>query len=219
MDYDGYGRIQRFSGSHMSLPLARWTAGKLLLAVAVVTVGAGSAAPIARASASNDIASRAVLSAFRAGLSSRHVTTEEIPARCSVSAPAQLQASDDPLGVRLPGFPPARVPPANVQPLSRAEAERYARIMRGGDAVDGAGPAPSTAPIVATEEAYSAWAQQAGDPMDKFINPSRCVWVVTVQARFVPNAPYGVTLPAHTAYTVIIDVGSHFIIGLTSPHP
>jgi hypothetical protein len=147
------------------------------------------------------------------------MTTQAITTPCSIGAAAQLRPSDDPLGVRLPGFPPARVPPANVQPLSQTDAERYARIMRGWDAVDGAGPAPRTAPIVATEEAYSAWAQRAGDPMDKFINPSRCVWVVTVQARFVPNAPYGVTLPAHTSYTVIIDAGSHFIIGLTSPHP
>ena len=84
----------------------------------------------------------------------------------------------------------------------------------------GYGPAATDAPITATEEAYSDWAQRAGMAPDPLINPSRCVWVVTVNATFVPHAPPGTTTnPPHSSYTVIIDVGSHFFIGLTSPPP
>jgi len=138
---------------------------------------------------------------------------------CSVNAVPQIQASDDPMGRIIPGFPPALLPGAHVQPLTLSQAEQYARDMRGAHSVDGGGPAPVDAPVTSIEEAYRDWAQQAGMAPNDLINPTRCVWVVTVQSTFVSDGPQGVTLPAHHSYTVIIDVGSHFIIGFTSPHP
>ena len=154
-----------------------------------------------------------------ASVSKASSAAQEAGTPCSVTVAAQISPSDDPMGRIVPGFPPARVPGPGVQPMTLAEAEQAARNMRGAYASDGSGPAPSDAPISATDEAYIDWAQNDGMPANNLINPSRCVWVVTVQATFVPDGPPGVTLPAHHVYTVIIDVGSHFLIGFKSPHP
>lgn len=133
---------------------------------------------------------------------------------CSTSAAATIQAADDPRGSVVPNFPPANAPALGLKPLTQPDAEALARAV---NARNTSGPVPSNAPTSSHEVAYSTWAQQAGMPMSKFINPVRCVWVVRVQASYTPPGPAGVTAVTHSSYTVIIDAGSHYVIGITAP--
>jgi hypothetical protein len=40
---------------------------------------------------------------------------------------------------------------------------------------------------------------------DPFVNPQRCVYVITVHAPFTPEHPAGVTLPTYDVYSVVVD--------------
>lgn len=133
---------------------------------------------------------------------------------CLLGARASIPSSADPKGARRGNYPPAEAPPVGVSPVTRSEAESIARQARGrrGQAV-----APPDSPVSSTENSYGAWAQQAGMPLDNFIDPSRCVWVVKVSAPFTPPAPQGQRPVSHASYTVIIDEASRTVIGLTAP--
>ena len=133
---------------------------------------------------------------------------------CLLAATAAVLPSDDPRGARRGHFPPAEPPPPGVSPLTQGEAEATARQARGRR---GQSEAPPDTPVKSIQQSYGEWALQAGMPLDKFIDPARCVWVIKVAAPFRPSPPPGQEATPQDSYTVIIDAASRTMIGLTAP--
>lgn len=135
-------------------------------------------------------------------------------AACSTTAEADITAADDPMGRRGPNFPSSRRPDPGVQPLAKAEAEARARVVR---AKNGDGPAPMSALASSRQMAYAEFTSASGMPPDKFVNPERCVWVISIDAPFEVPTPYGVGPLVHPSYSVVLDAGSGSTLQVGAP--
>ena len=131
---------------------------------------------------------------------------------CSTNVEALIAGSDDPMNRRRGVYPPSQRSDPAVQPLSSAQAEEAARVGHRGSPA-----APVSAAVSAREMPYQAFAAAAGFSPDALIHPTRCVWVVSVQAPFIVPTPYGVGPITHDSYSVVLDAGSGTRISVGAP--
>ena len=101
-------------------------------------------------------------------------------------------------------YPQAAPPPAGVAPMSESAAIAVARRYQSAD------PQDLNAMASAVEETYAQAVLDVGSGSgDPRIAPSRCTWVVTVNApliwRYVPPRAAPV---AHPRYTVLFDAAT-----------
>lgn len=153
---------------------------------------------------------------------SADVSVEVLPAAsaasersCSVDAPASIdRAKDDPRGERSGHFAPSERPAPGRNPMTKSEAESVAKEYRERD------PKAATQDYQATavETRYADYKASVQEETDPFINPDRCIWVVTVQAPFVPSPPPGGKAETYEQYRVLLDEGSHDFIELKAYH-
>ena len=78
----------------------------------------------------------------------------------------------------------------------------------------GTSVAPITAPLGVREMSFADFRAISGWPENQYINPDRCVWVVTVHASMAVKVPPGQTPRAVGVYSVAIDAASGMMIGV-----
>jgi hypothetical protein len=141
------------------------------------------------------------------------------PVNCQVGVAAHPDyAKVDPNRVRQGHYPPADPPPAGTAPLTETDAIAIGRQYQDPTL----NPHPDATPATAVEMRYADYIAStpvAGSP-DPYINPDRCVWVVTVEGRILPISPPPGTHPVPSVrYQVVLDAGSHSNIGINGQGP
>lgn len=131
---------------------------------------------------------------------------------CSPAAVLTSTATAPTTGPDPGTYAPASAPGSGTVVLTASGAEDLARSLR---STESGGPAPSASPITAIEGSYESYVQGYTISKDPRIAPSRCVWVVDVQASYVPKSPPGSAGPIkYPHYVVVLDAGTHALIDL-----
>jgi hypothetical protein len=74
--------------------------------------------------------------------------------------------------------------------------------------------APVTALAAVREMSFAAFRAISGWPENTYINPQRCVWVVTVHAPMAVKVPPGASPRSVDVYSIVFDVASGTMIAL-----
>lgn len=141
------------------------------------------------------------------GGSAPAAATAAVP--CSLGAILPGATADLPAGA---SFPQAEAPAAGVAPMSESAAIALAQRYQSAD------PPDLNAKAAAVEETYAQALLDIGEASgDPRIAPSRCTWVVTVDAPFAGPVPPRAAPVAHSRYTVLIDAATGRMEELAAP--
>jgi hypothetical protein len=189
------------------------------LATAAVLVVVGAGVVRARTTSNTRVVAGQSPTSASAAPTTTAVPPTTAPVNCQVGVAAHPDyAKVDPNHVRAGHFPPADPPPAGTAPLTEAEAIAIGRRYQDPTL----NPHPDDTPATAAEMRYADYI--ASNPMagsaDPYVNPDRCVWVVTVEGRILPMAPPIGTHPVPSIrYQVVLDAGTHYGLGVSGQGP
>ncbi len=140
------------------------------------------------------------------------------PEACSMTAAWSLPANPKPGDIYVSkNFPPASVPPTGwlAQTLQNV-------VLFGQQVASWFGntpPAPSVSKIGVQQMSWSDLSTldpQAFSPDSSHVAPSRCVWVVSINAPIQTPSPQGVTPKTPQDYTAVVDASTGALIAVAT---